>query len=693
MLFLLGMLLTMLGNVGGCNDPSPMPESGLYSGQNGKYSFRWNVQHFPGDLLKGRAYIAATRLDIPEPKEFTASAVAYWRGPPKGYTMDFNRSDVGLVELCKNLEMNPNDWWGFKHGSDWIEAFGVKLQRRRSRIALGTDPVEKILRRYASDPAGDILETLCKACVEQTSPDNGPVTGSDRKALFDDLWATLADAVSATMAETALSSLDAAIVLKCFAYCNRVPPKPLLLKLLRRVVGRGSKRLSEFGPLYTLQCIAKLPEVDEEVGQIAGNIVGFGRRRLENMSVSVLGQTFAAASHLAGIPNLPRCLKMRPFIDALSEELAGRCHWEGGPGMTEAELMGLVHALGRLAQSTRGKGLLIALEPWVGKALYSLTLPDLVAVAHAYTRGGQVGEAGKVTVNILCACARELRRIPTEAWDGKSLTICINSYAMGRVAHERLLSKLIEEVLPARVGTFNGMQIALVAHGLTRLKQPVPASVWLRAQSVVESVKDWQQITLILQSYGKNQANVVDPEAMGAALGRRIRSLMRTQRPTIETLPVLVYALWKSDVQVEAECWEAVGLACADVFSDEKSAKWRLSEAANMMSALSSVARPEDVGWIHAFTGGVIDMLWKHPEAATGDDLVKIGSACGRLGRTDALVVLEKAVRTSARSVSELGYIPKGRLAGAMVTLGCSSQDVLQLLSETTPPRRIWAKG
>ncbi|KAF4674399.1 hypothetical protein FOL47_009308 [Perkinsus chesapeaki] len=106
----------MLGNVGGCDDPPKMPESGVYSGQNGKYGFRWNVQPFSGDLLH-------------EPKEFTASAVAYWRGPPKGYTMDFNRSDVGLVELCKNLGMNPNDWLGFKHGSDWIEAFGVKLQR------------------------------------------------------------------------------------------------------------------------------------------------------------------------------------------------------------------------------------------------------------------------------------------------------------------------------------------------------------------------------------------------------------------------------------------------------------------------------------------------------------------------------------------------------------------------------------
>ncbi|KAF4734832.1 hypothetical protein FOZ62_022304, partial [Perkinsus olseni] len=162
-------------------------------------------------------------------------------------------------------------------------------------------------------------------------------------------------------------------------------------------------------------------------------------------------------------------------------------------------------------------------------------------------------------------------------------------------------------------------------------------------------------ITLILQSYGKNQATVMDPEALGAALGRRIRTLMASRRPAVETLPVLVYALWKSDVQVDAACWDAVGQACADVFSDEKSVKWKLSEVANMLSALTSVADPNASPWIHDFAGGVINMLWGNPFSVTADDLVKIGAACGKLGRTDALVVLEKAVRVCARGVAELG--------------------------------------
>ncbi|KAF4690368.1 hypothetical protein FOZ63_025882 [Perkinsus olseni] len=539
-----------------------------------------------------------------------------------------------------------------------------------------------------------MLETLCKACVEQTSPDDGQVTGADRQALFDDLWLTLADGVTATMTETPLSSLDAAIVLKCFAYCGRVPPRPLLVKLLRRVAGRGTQGFSGYGPVYAMQAVGKLSTIDEEIAGVVGSILALGRRSLSTMEVGVLSQTFAAASVLMGRDSLPQSLKIGQFLAAVCKELEGRCGCKSGLGMASAEVMGLLHSIGKLRWGSHVGNLLVALEPWVGKILYSLDLPDLVAVAHAYTRGGQVGEAGRVTINLLCACARELRRIPVEAWDAKCLTLCVNSYAMGRVAHERLLSRVVEEVIPPLVGGLSGMQIALVAHGLTRLKQPVPPSVWLRAQNVVEGLEDWQQITLILQSYGKNQATVMDPEALGAALGRRIRTLMASRRPAAETLPVLVYALWKSDVPVDAECWGAVGQACADVFSDEKSVRWKLSEVANMLSALTSVADPNTSPWIHDFAGGVINMLWGHPSSVTADDLVKIGAACGKLGRTDALVVLEKAVRVCAVSVAELGYIHKGRLAGALVSLGCSSQDVLQLLSEgTSAPRRVWAKG
>ncbi|KAF4735249.1 hypothetical protein FOZ62_016241, partial [Perkinsus olseni] len=160
---------------------------------------------------------------------------------------------------------------------------GGVLIGRRSRISLGTDPVEKILRRYASDPAGDMLETLCKACVEQTSPDDGQVTGADRQALFDDLWLTLADGVTATMAETPLSSLDAAIVLKCFVYCGRVPPRPLLVKLLRRVAGRGTQGFSGYGPVYAMQAVGKLCTIDEEIAGVVGSILALGRRSLRTM--------------------------------------------------------------------------------------------------------------------------------------------------------------------------------------------------------------------------------------------------------------------------------------------------------------------------------------------------------------------------------------------------------------------------
>ncbi|EER02620.1 hypothetical protein Pmar_PMAR001828 [Perkinsus marinus ATCC 50983] len=412
------------------------------------------------------------------------------------------------------------------------------------------------------------------------------------------------------------------------------------------------------------------------------------------MEVGVLGHAFAAASVLMVKEALPKSLKVGQLLMSICEELEARCGSKDSFNMSTVEVMGLIHSLGRLQrQSSHVGSLLIALEPWVGKILYSLELPDLVAVAHAYTRGGQVGKA---TVDVLCGCARELRRIPVEAWDAKSLTLCINSYAMGRVAHERLLSKLVEEVIPPLVGGLSGMQVALIAHGLTRLKQPVPPSVWLRAQNVVEGLDDWQQVTLILQSYGKNQTTVMDPKALGAALGGRIKTLIAKQRPKMETLPVLVYALWKSDVQVDTECWNAVGQACADVLSDEKGVKWKLSEVANMLSALTTVVNLSTSPWVHDFAGGVIKMLWDGPSAASGDDLVKIGSACAKLGRTDALVVLERAIRVRAASVVGLGYTHKGRLAGALVSLGSSSQDVLQLLSEGTSsssqPRGVWAR-
>ncbi|KAF4712435.1 hypothetical protein FOZ62_015338, partial [Perkinsus olseni] len=273
----------------------------------------------------------------------------------------------------------------------------------------------------------------------QTSPDDGQVTGADRQALFDDLWLTLADGVTATMTETPLSSLDAAIALKCFVYCGRVPPRPLLVKLLRRVAGRGTQGFSGYGPVYAMQAVGKLSTIDEEIAGMVGSILALGRRSLSTMEVGVLGQTFAAASVLMGRDSLPQSLKIGQFLAAVCEELEGRCGCESGLGMASAEVMGLLHSIGKLRKGSHVGNLLVALEPWVGKILFSLDLPDLVAVAHAYTRGGQVGEGGKVTINLLCACARELRRIPVEVWDAKCLTLCVNSYAMGRVAHERLL--------------------------------------------------------------------------------------------------------------------------------------------------------------------------------------------------------------------------------------------------------------
>ncbi|KAF4674398.1 hypothetical protein FOL47_009307 [Perkinsus chesapeaki] len=103
MLFLLGMMLTMLGYVGGFRDPPPMPRNGLFAGVSDKYHFRWFLHNFDSDPFEGRVYIAATRLDVINPKEFNATGVLYWRGDSPRYAMELNKSDDGLVNLSRNI--------------------------------------------------------------------------------------------------------------------------------------------------------------------------------------------------------------------------------------------------------------------------------------------------------------------------------------------------------------------------------------------------------------------------------------------------------------------------------------------------------------------------------------------------------------------------------------------------------------
>ncbi|KAF4673015.1 hypothetical protein FOL47_011117 [Perkinsus chesapeaki] len=131
MLFLLGMMLTMLGYVGGFRDPPPMPRNGLYTGLSNRYFFRWFLHDFDAEPLMGRVYIHAIEYNVIYPREFNASGILYWRGGPPRYPIELNRSDDGLVNLSRNLGMDPLDWHGFDHGSDWIELFGGRLRYRK----------------------------------------------------------------------------------------------------------------------------------------------------------------------------------------------------------------------------------------------------------------------------------------------------------------------------------------------------------------------------------------------------------------------------------------------------------------------------------------------------------------------------------------------------------------------------------
>ncbi|KAF4662663.1 hypothetical protein FOL47_006147 [Perkinsus chesapeaki] len=104
-----------------------MPESGVYSGGNEKYYFRWNVRETNPNGRNGRVDIHASRLDLPGVNNITCDDVRYWQGSLPKYTMDLDRDNKDLIELSDKLGINPKDWWGFSHGLHWIEVFGILL--------------------------------------------------------------------------------------------------------------------------------------------------------------------------------------------------------------------------------------------------------------------------------------------------------------------------------------------------------------------------------------------------------------------------------------------------------------------------------------------------------------------------------------------------------------------------------------
>ncbi|KAF4672139.1 hypothetical protein FOL47_000856 [Perkinsus chesapeaki] len=105
-----------------------MPETGLYTGYNDDLYMRWNVTRSDEDGRTGTVSIFATRLFASD-YEFSWHNVEYSRGGWPWHSLNLDKGNAELQTFARLLCTDIDDWSGLSHGSDWIEALGIKFKK------------------------------------------------------------------------------------------------------------------------------------------------------------------------------------------------------------------------------------------------------------------------------------------------------------------------------------------------------------------------------------------------------------------------------------------------------------------------------------------------------------------------------------------------------------------------------------
>jgi hypothetical protein len=326
---------------------------------------------------------------------------------------------------------------------EWNE-FGI------GSMAKSGDPISRMLLRHESSPEMELVQSMCKACA-QKEHDSG-------------IWEVFVSRANEVL--PSLSAFDSAILLKCFVLFEQTSGETIDSDLIAALIKRLAKgeTISQVqghhALLYGLQALNHYTRVVNAKTNAKYFHIFLRNIRYSSAPFSVLLASLQAVS--VRVPT-PAGVLVGPLFTEISDRIeANRITFD-----TDM-LFGLLSSVARIKPTSESTRLLELCKKQLldpdEAFLASMSIEQLVGVAHAYSRLGPAVNAKNI--DIFKLVGNELRQCHN--WTPRTLSVAINAYGTACVAHSDLVEAW--KGIPGKLFTeMDSQQIAMSVYGLSKL--------------------------------------------------------------------------------------------------------------------------------------------------------------------------------------------------------------------------------